>query len=224
VKDDIVLRQQYLDFVRCRRFRQTLLCHADVPIAHAIKPESLRSLYFASPACQVKVEEGSVEGLEEFHGPKDSRIRTSHPPILRVLHRLVEEWPKAISFTALNVEDIDFDEVFEILHVLFQSGLIEIRSAPPAIAVVPGERPTASALARLQASQGAPIFSLRHTTILSTGAIEKRLISLLDGTRTREQIFAELKPMLDSSKPDSQLKDEFEISLNSLGRLSILTA
>ena len=33
---DPITREQYLDFVRCRRFRQTLLCRAGVALDRAI--------------------------------------------------------------------------------------------------------------------------------------------------------------------------------------------
>src|SRR5262249_9609997 len=48
-RDDLLAKEQYLDFLKCRRFRQTLLCHADVPLQRDLAPARLRRLHVASP-------------------------------------------------------------------------------------------------------------------------------------------------------------------------------
>src|SRR5262245_59779269 len=45
---DVVQREQYLDFLECRRFRQTLLCHDNIPIDRDINLDLLKSLKFVS--------------------------------------------------------------------------------------------------------------------------------------------------------------------------------
>src|SRR5262245_38198622 len=45
---DIIQREQYLDFLECRRFRQTLLCHDRVPVSHEINFDALKSLKYVS--------------------------------------------------------------------------------------------------------------------------------------------------------------------------------
>jgi hypothetical protein len=79
-----------------------------------------------------------------------------------------------------------------------------------------------SPLARLQAANKLPLTTLRHTTIVTAGGVENQLISLLDGTRTRADIYAELLPHLQGEKTEAQRLEELEISLHSLGRLSLL--
>jgi SAM-dependent methyltransferase len=229
VADDPILREQYLDFARCRRFRQTLLCHQHIPLDRTIQAGRLASLYFASPARRVQSAPGpdsraDAAGAEEFHGPQKSKIKTAHPVVLSIVHQLVDAWPAAVPYSALSVGDAGSQTVFEILHALYSSGLIEIRTAPPHMTLVPGERPVASPLARLQASRGVPITTLRHTAIVTGGDVERRLISLLDGTRTRAALFAELAPLLITGKSEAELQIELETSLNTLGRLCLLTA
>ena len=48
LEDDIIARQQYLDFLKGRRFRQTLLCHDSAPIERSIPLERVTSLLAAS--------------------------------------------------------------------------------------------------------------------------------------------------------------------------------
>ena len=221
---DPLIREQYLDFVRCRRFRQTLLCHQEIALDRTVRPERLKAFVFASPARQVPLEAGSEKGAEEFHGPQDSKIKTAHPLVLQILRILIAAWPRSVPFPGLEVAASDSESACDILHALFGSGLIEVRTASPEFAITPGERPTASPLARMQAAASLPITTLRHTMISTNGAMENRLISLLDGTRTRADLFAELAPLVQSDKPASELEAELEISLNTLGRLCLLVA
>ena len=38
----LILKEQYADFLKCRKFRQTLLCHAELQLDRAFKPENMR--------------------------------------------------------------------------------------------------------------------------------------------------------------------------------------
>ncbi len=46
--DDIVRQEQYMDFLENRRFRRTILCHADVEISRKVSRERLNGLYFST--------------------------------------------------------------------------------------------------------------------------------------------------------------------------------
>lgn len=46
--DDIVRVEQYMDFIRNRRFRMTLLCHNGVKINRNIKPEIIKDFYITT--------------------------------------------------------------------------------------------------------------------------------------------------------------------------------
>jgi methyltransferase-like protein/ubiquinone/menaquinone biosynthesis C-methylase UbiE len=216
--DDPIVREQYLDFARCRRFRQTLLCHAHIKLERPVSHERMRGLYFASPARVV-----STEGdIQEFHGPHESKVKTAHPLVRAILHRLIAKWPGVIHFDELIEDELAREAACSILHALFAAGLVEARLAPPRMELTPGERPVASALARLHASRGTHITTLRHTTIQTSGALEKKLIELLDGTRNREDLLTELIPLLETEKTREELALELNQSLVTLGRLCLL--
>jgi methyltransferase-like protein/trans-aconitate methyltransferase len=229
VADDIVMREQYLDFARCRRFRQTLLCHQDIPLKRELQLSVLKDCFFASPAkpAPVTVAEGEEleAGVEEFHGPKSSKVKTAHRVVLRMMHKLVDVWPAAIPFSALSEGQSEHDAELKVILALYSSGLIEARTVPPAFTLNAGERPVASPLARWQAVRNVPITTLRHTTIVTSGDLERRLISLLDGTRTRTELYAELVPMLNTTtKTEEELKAELETTLETLGKLCIMVS
>src|SRR5207249_1875693 len=53
-------REQYLDFIRLRRFRQTLLCHEGVALAPEISARNLEGLWFSA---DIRVlEDGRIKG------------------------------------------------------------------------------------------------------------------------------------------------------------------
>lgn len=221
---DPIVREQYLDFARCRRFRQTLLCHQEIALDRPVRAERLKAFHFASPARKVVTEGDQDQGAEEFHGPQDSKIKTAHPLVLQILHGLIAAWPRAVRFEDLPGVASDPAAACDILHALFGSGLVEVRTASPELAVTPGVRPVASPLARMQAARSTPITTLRHTVLTTNGAMENRLISLLDGTRTRGDLVDELAPLLQTGKSISELEAELDVSLNTLGRLCLLVA
>jgi len=50
VASDQIELEQYLDFLRNRAFRQTLLCHPDAPVNWHVLPENVLGLHVASGA------------------------------------------------------------------------------------------------------------------------------------------------------------------------------
>jgi hypothetical protein len=54
---DAVVREQYLDFFKNRMFRQTLLCHAEVPVSRELDGEQIEgfAVYSAAVAADTSV-------------------------------------------------------------------------------------------------------------------------------------------------------------------------
>ena len=65
-------------------------------------------------------------------------------------------------------------------------------AGPLRAATEPGERPTASRLARWQAARGADMVSLAYMRVRMEEPAARKLITLLDGTRDRAAIRADL--------------------------------
>jgi hypothetical protein len=68
------------------------------------------------------------------------------------------------------------------------SGVVEAHVWTPALVRDAGERPLASPVARWQARDGEQITNLRHETLTLKDVSARRLLTLLDGTRTREML------------------------------------
>jgi SAM-dependent methyltransferase len=202
--DDVIAREQYLDFFKGRMFRQTLLCHAE---AEPREPAAavVRDMLAASPAQPQG--DPSAPGRVEFRGPRGATLTTDHEPTKRALARLGEAWPAAVPVAELGA-------VEEAMLRGYAANFVQLHVWAPAIAATPSERPAASALARLQAARGTRITNLLHGTVEVPDELGRRLITLLDGTRDRAALLREL------GRP----ADELERSLEGLARIAVLEA
>jgi methyltransferase-like protein/ubiquinone/menaquinone biosynthesis C-methylase UbiE len=228
-------REQYLDFVKCRRFRQTLLCHADVPLNRQPSPALCRELWASSSAHAVSEEPDFTSGVpEEFKGPHGSGMKTAHPVAKLALAQLIANWPASVSFDDLNTATrahADSGEDLErILFIMFSAGLIELHSYSAPAVPAPGLRPRAWRMARYQAEghleagrgKGSFLTSLRHGSVQASGRIELEVVRLLNGRRDHKQLVEALRTLFDDSISSRQLTKELESSLQQLARSGLL--
>ena len=96
--NDLVQMEQYLDFVRNRTFRRTLLCHQEVPLWRVPNIEAVFSM---SAACSAQPE-GS---LADPRSPEQvvfsrggARMKTADPLVKAAMLHLARTWPKWTSF------------------------------------------------------------------------------------------------------------------------------
>jgi SAM-dependent methyltransferase len=201
--DDVIAREQYLDFFKGRMFRQTLLCHAGAERREP-GPDVVRDMLAATPARPA----GDVgSGRVEFRGPRGASLTTDHEAVKAALVALGEAWP-----ASLPVAELDGDAVCEALLRAYAVNLVQLHVWAPKLTSTPSERPVASALARLQAAEGTRVTNLRHGSIDVPDELGRRLITLLDGTRDRAALLREL------DRP----ADELERSLQGLARIALL--
>jgi methyltransferase-like protein len=217
---DPVQLDQLKDFIIGRRFRRTLVCHRDIELDSTIRPERLKSLYFAS-----WVELVSSEGdVYEFRTPTNRKFTTRHPHLIQLLQCLIEAWPMAISFDCLPGVETESEQLCSMIQALYSLGMLEIRTSPPKLAVAASERPVASPLARWQAASSQPVITLRHAVVLLNDTMSSRLITLLDGTRDRAQLYREILPLFKDEKSESERMAELEDTLKKLADFCLLVA
>jgi hypothetical protein len=120
---DRIRLQQYLDFLNCRRFRQTLLCHRGTALQDPPNPERVRSLWASSPAARVSE--------EEFRGPSGVSLRTNLPAAQAAMLHLGRCWPRAVAFDELVIEAGPSAAILaDLLLRACASGLVELHAAP----------------------------------------------------------------------------------------------
>jgi SAM-dependent methyltransferase len=84
--DDVVVREQYLDFFKNRMFRQTLVCHAEAPVSRALDDGAIERLWIASSARLQEGESDLGEGEGRAGGETDTggnAMSRSEPAVQR---------------------------------------------------------------------------------------------------------------------------------------------
>jgi methyltransferase-like protein/protein-L-isoaspartate O-methyltransferase len=193
---DSVAYQQYLDFAKCRRFRQTLLCHAEIPLRRDGLLERVKRLLVASP---MKFSEAKPDGSAEFANIRGAgTITTNNPVVIAALKRLENIWPHAERFEDLanailpalpeTLQRDASDSLVQAVLKLAVSKLSDLRThhipAPKGIS----EHPTASFLARLMAQEGSRVTTMLHTHVEIEDEEGRKFLELLDGTRDRKAL------------------------------------
>jgi len=195
-RGDVIAFQQYLDFVRYRRFRQTLLCHTELRLRREEVVARARKLRVASPLrAASELPDGGVE-FKNLRGA--GTLTTNNPAIIAVLRCLEEIWPHAESFEQLvntilplvpDAEQIEAVEgLAQTILKLAGNTMADLRTFDPPLTPGISEKPTASSLARVQAQEGGVVTTLLHTHLKLEDEQGKKFLQLLDGTRDRHAL------------------------------------
>jgi SAM-dependent methyltransferase len=166
--------ENYTDLLTARHFRQSVLCHA------ACAPAGVEPV----PAL-----------AERLHW---AALPNAEPLEVGLLAEAYSEL-SALNFRTLAFDELrerlgaDGDELAKALLDGFRRERLLPHAGPFHAAAEPSERPVASALARWQAAHGETLTSLVYTTIRMEEPAARLLITLLDGTRDRAAIRAELQ-------------------------------
>jgi hypothetical protein len=214
---DRLRREQYIDFLRGRMFRQTLLCRAEAAVDERLRPEIVARLAAAAPLNSNGVPDS--EGRLVFEGPTGTQLVTDKPLIQRAFERLGKAWPAAIPVRDLIPDGADGAGLCEALLSGCAVGVVKLHVRPPGLVPKAGERPRASALTRHEAATGDTFSSLRHAVVKVENEFGRRVLMLLDGTRDRAALAAELRAAGDV--PDD-LEGEIERTLTYLARFALL--
>jgi SAM-dependent methyltransferase len=126
--DDVLVREQYLDFFKNRMFRQTLLCHEQAPVSRALQESEIKRLWIASTARLQQGESDLGEGgrsstentpgsmdaapaaesdAETFVTPEGFSMTTTEPLVIAIMRALADAWPQSVDFPTLLVHASD---------------------------------------------------------------------------------------------------------------------
>jgi methyltransferase-like protein len=213
---NLLLREQYLDFLKNRRFRQTLLCHDGVTRARDPLSPVIEQLFVAS-AARPTVENpdiASPSAVVEFRGPRSSGMSTDHRLAKAAVFLLGRIWPRPVALPELarqaramlgDARDASTDATGEaardvralcdILMSAYAAGVVELSTTVPTFTVEVSEFPTVSPIARLQLERGDDfITTLRHGSLRVDDPVARHVLSLLDGTRNRAALLQDIRP------------------------------
>jgi SAM-dependent methyltransferase len=217
--EDWLESRQYGDFQAMRRFRESLLCRRDIHLDRRLLLDRFRELYAAS---RVKPIDPEKDGEQKFALPKSGNLTTNHPFAKQALCSLAALWPGSMQIAELPLDEYPPDTIADLLMRLMQSGALELSIRPPKIAASISHHPAASALARAQVAEGyRMVTNQRHMNIELEDTIIRTVLSLLDGSRDREELARDLSAAgMDPGTVDRTI----EHGLSGLHRLSLLTS
>lgn len=211
ISQNIIHIEQYMDFIRNRFFRQTLLCHKGLKLKRHLDSKNLDGLLVAS---EVELENGPLclqPGEKHiFKTPDGITIETGHPLTKAGLTILSRQWPKVLDQKRLFEEACRYlDESAEpssmkrfkdqqrladdLLHCFFSKAVKFCTWQSEFISEVTN-RPKASKLALYQSRNKQSIVNQLHK-VVSLDIVGQHLVRLLDGTRDHAALLSALKSL-----------------------------
>jgi methyltransferase-like protein len=181
---DLIEHEQYMDFLKARRFRQTLLCRAERPLSRQTSPQQMPRFLFSAPGR--RLENGQIEGA------RGVCINTKNGGAISVATALGEVYPLPLAFDDLVPYAGGVEALSQMMYDLTIVGFVDLHVFDFPCQDTVTERPRASRLVRYQAARTGYVTSACHISLkLDEGA--RRLVQLLDGSRSHREIAAATK-------------------------------
>lgn len=241
--EDVIEREQYLDFFRGRVFRQTLFCREEITLNRQPEPSVMNNFRLSS---SIRAVSGNPEPAspkkEKFVGMKGVGIEIDHPVTKAALVILGEIWGRTIAFPELlkkareRIESAGFqtenwDEQFYIasailLQICRGTSLVELHLFEPQAFMKASEKPKVNRLAVWQLPQANNVLTLLNLDVRIEDDVSRHLLQVCDGTRDREQLLKEMREFIEQNEDiedkETLLKDLPEWLDESLTQLAKL--
>lgn len=211
IADDQISMEQYLDFVRNREFRTSVLCRIEAKPQRRLRPESAERLRFCmtgKPTDAVSLEPGVELGFANSSGVQ---ISSAEPLSKAALLELCERWPASVGFGQLfelaaeRVRAAGVAGEFsrsqlgaDLIECLLRKAVVA-RAWEPPVETRLGERACVPRSSRITAACEGWVATLHHRR----GTLEaplRQLIPLLDGTRDRAQLLVAIAELTDAGE------------------------
>jgi methyltransferase-like protein/2-polyprenyl-3-methyl-5-hydroxy-6-metoxy-1,4-benzoquinol methylase len=200
VAPDLVAIEQYMDFVRNRTFRRTLLTHNGVALQRNITPAPVKDMFVSSSAEPLSPQPNirAADFPEMFRSERGSASLVT-PICKAAMMVLREHYPQPLHFDKLRrlarrklspakadsakLAGEDADALARDLLQAFGVNIIDLYVYAPPIQCAPSARPVVSPLVRWQAPRGW-VTSQLHGRV-ECDSFARLVVTLLDGTRDR---------------------------------------
>jgi methyltransferase-like protein len=201
----VIAQEQYMDFLRNRMFRQTLLCKAGLGVNRNISADRLRDCAFQSLFLPLTAPVDLTAGVPlECKTAAGQKVSPSDPFLKAAFSILLGANASAVSFPELlagasekaapfvadpGPQRAQTEEAVLARNLLqvYSRGLLEVHREPVRCALTVPAKPAISALARLQARTGRSLTNRLHLPIPADG-IGRAVAIVCDGTRTADEI------------------------------------
>ena len=220
VGQNIVQQEQYMDFLRNRTFRSTLLCHKEIELNRNIDASLLKGMYVsAMPMRVLEHRENAEPGSGDYLTQSGIKVSIGSGMTAAVHDILSRQWPKNMPFDELvksAAEQVKpegeghADLLAADLLKLYTARAIELHRQPSDFVLDVSDKPAVSPLVRLQAATGNAVTNMRHE-LARVNEPTRLLLGLLDGKSTQADILDKMLAMV--GKGDLVLREgETEIT------------
>jgi len=233
---DNIQAEQYMDFLRNRMFRESLLVHERIQPNWSIAPDSVKALHIASPA-RLTLPEGVVEpdmlGTTEltYRGPSGMTVNTQAPLLKATMAIMHNAFPATVPFDLLRrqaremiggdandatkaAEDTKMIAV-GLLNCYMSSDVIEFHGMPVSFTKTVSANPIAMPIARLMTTRTGQMPNRRHE-VVRLDELDTQLVPLLDGTHDRTMLLDKMtelgvKGVITVNRDGNPLTDKTEV-------------
>ena len=207
---DRLTREHVVDHLRLRRYRESLFVHRAKGVGAPIAAERLEPMHVAASSVTAE-RHGSASRTQA------AADRTPAGVQRLVLDRLVAVHPASVPvsevvswITAHSAPGSTLAVPGNALRLLLNAclvGAIVPLAWPVTVAHTAGSTPRAFAPARWQAPRRDFVVNLRHESVVFTDPVQRRLLPLVDGTRTRDALAAALADIAPGGADPRRLLD-----------------
>ena len=212
VPGDAIEREQYMDFLKARRFRQTLLCHQGLRLERPAVEDRVDRFLF-SALCHT-LEDGRIEGLRRV------RITPVHEATRSVAAALNEVYPLPLTYEELIPYAGSEPNLRSVLTGMVLGGFADFHVYPFPCQETLSPQPSASRLARYQAVDSRCVTNACFR-VVELDEVARLLLQLLDGTRSHRRIAEDLA-RIPGAPPLEQIDQHLPASLEWLARATLL--
>jgi len=239
--NDIIRQEQYMDFLRNRSFRRSLLCHTQHKLNRSLHHHPVTDLYILSDIRSVSAATDiNSQTDEKFINADGKELFSASAACLKacfyclseafpgsllfqdLMQRIYELMPATGHASELSERKIAQDLVANTLLKLYINGHIDMSPVDFRAKRAVSTYPVANKLSRLQVQQGKAITSTLFHNIGVT-SVARFLLPHLDGTNTLAALVELLKgavakgelalPELSESPPPEQEGDNYMIAV-----------
>lgn len=228
----ITRTEQYMDFLRNRSFRQTLLCRKERPLDRNVTAKKILPFQIAltTPLTTPVTNIQSAEP-ETLRNKGDSWLTVASPLVKAGFQHLMEIWPQSTSFAellqtarssllsqSLQTEEVETDILANHILAAYMNNMIALRAQKAPLVTTISDKPKVSALARLLADSQELVTNQLHETVAVDMAV-RHLMVLLDGRLDRASLLEHMVSAAtgkgsDKQRDEANLRATMETTLN----------
>jgi hypothetical protein len=197
---DLIQMEQYLDFVRNRMFRASLLCREEAPLVRQINVDLMQDLHLSSPVVRWETGKAAADGEAVFRLESGGTVTLRGELAAAALDELSRAWPASLPFEGLfgalaragRVED-SAEGRHQLASLLMHLHGVSAVSASvaPARSVPLSRTPVVMRAARLLSATEGWVPTPRHT-VCQVDDVGRKTAPLMDGTHDRAALLRAL--------------------------------